>query len=100
MNDLVNNPMIQYGALGLAFIVVLAFIRAFFTLMTQRQTIQENLLKHHSDREKAFSEQFLACIDRNSAALEKVEQGLQRIQVQIAQTDAKNAGVGYMPYDD
>ncbi|NQU43920.1 hypothetical protein HQ520_11595, partial [bacterium] len=73
-----ENPMVQYGALGLSFVLTAAFIRAFFILMTQRHESQRDLFSHHCAREKAFTEQFVPCIDRNSAALEKVEQSLQR----------------------
>ena len=87
MTTLLSSPMIQYGGLGLAFVLTLAFIRGFFMLMTQRQSIQESLMEQHNARERAFGQQFLACIDRNSAALEKVEQGLHRIEIQLAQND-------------
>jgi len=87
MSSLLQSPMIQYGALGLSFVLTLAFIRAFFTLMAQRHELQRKLLDHHAERERAFTEQFLACVDRNSAALEKVEQSLQRIQIQLARTE-------------
>ena len=87
MSSILTSPMIQYGALGLAFVVTLAGIRAFFMLMAQRHEQQQSLFEHHTDRERAFTEQFLACIDRNSAALEKVEQGLQRICIQLARVE-------------
>lgn len=86
MQDLLATPIVQYGALGLAGIIAAAFVKAFFQLMAQRQAIQEDLLRHHQDRERAFTEQFIACIDRNSAALEKVEQSLTRMQIQMAQS--------------
>jgi len=98
MSPLLTNPMVQYGALGLSFTVVLAFIRGFFTLMAQRQALQEKLLRHHTERERAFTEQFMACIDRNSAALEKVEHGLMRIQIQLAQTEGKSPDTILVPY--
>ncbi len=80
--------MIQYGAMGLAFVLTLAFMRAFFILLSQRQKMQDDLFTHHNDREKAFTEQFLSCVDRNSAALEKVEQSLQKIRVELARRDS------------
>jgi hypothetical protein len=86
MPPFLNAPWIQYGALGLAFVLTLSFIRAFFTLLNQRHKILEDLLTHHQERERAFTQQFLACVDRNSAALEKVEQNLIRIQIQLAHT--------------
>jgi hypothetical protein len=98
MSSLLTSPMVQYGALGLAFTLVLAFIKAFFTLMAQRQSLQESLLNHHGERERAFTEQFMACIDRNSAALEKVEHGLLRIQIQLAQSEGKSADTILVPY--
>jgi len=84
-----QSPMVQYGSLGLAFVLTLAFVRAFFLLMAQRHEAQQNIFAHHCAREKAFTEQFLACIDRNSAALEKVEQSLQRIQVELARKEGR-----------
>jgi hypothetical protein len=87
MDSVLDSPLIQFGALGLAFVVTLAGIRAFFLLMLQRHEQQQSLFAHHMERERAFAEQFLACIDRNSAALEKVEQGLQRIQIELARTE-------------
>ncbi len=92
MEELLARPVVQYGALGLAAIISGAFVKAFFQLMAQRQAIQEDLLRHHQDRERAFTEQFMACIDRNSAALEKVEQSLTRMQIQLAQAECKPAG--------
>lgn len=87
MSSVLTSPMIQYGALGLAFVVTLGGIRAFFMLMVQRQEQEQRMFSHHTDRERAFAEQFLACVDRNSAALEKVEQGLQRICIQLARSE-------------
>jgi hypothetical protein len=91
MTSILTNPMIQYGALGLAFVVTLAGIRAFFMLMVQRHEQQQDLFTHHSERERVFAEQLVACVDRNSAALEKVEQGLQRIYIQLARTELASA---------
>jgi hypothetical protein len=88
MTTLLDDPMIQFGALGLAFLLTLAFTRAFFALQNQRHELEQNLFAHHCERERAFTDQFMACIDRNSAALEKVEQSLQRIQIQLARNDA------------
>lgn len=84
LDTLLKNPLIQYGALGLAFLLAAAMAAAFFRLLTQQREQQAQLFRHHSDRERAFTDQFLACIDRNSAALEKVEQGLQQIRVELA----------------
>ena len=84
MEAFLDNPLIQYGALGLAFVLNAAGIRAFFALMAQRHEQQQNLFAHHAERERLFAEQLVACVDRNSAALEKVEQGLQRIYLQLA----------------
>ncbi len=99
MTTFFTNPMIQYGALGLAFVLILAFTRAFFLLMAEHKTIQESLLKHHNERERAFTEQFLACVDRNSAALEKVEQSLQRIHIQLARNESQGNETLLVQYD-
>ena len=88
MTSLLNSPLVQCGALGLAFLSVAALTRAFYALQNQRHELQRNLFAHHCERERAFTEQFIACIDRNSAALEKVEQSLQRIQIQLARAEA------------
>lgn len=88
MPTLFDNPTIQYGALGLAFVLTSAFIRAFFILLRHVQAARNDLQTHHNERERAFTGQFLACVDRNSAALEKVENGLQRILLQMAQNDS------------
>lgn len=90
MNEILRalgSPALQYGALGLAFVLALALARAFAVLIAYRERMQERLFEHHCERERALCEQFVACIDRNSAALEKVESGLQRLQVQIARQE-------------
>jgi uncharacterized membrane protein len=99
MDDILNNPWIQYGGLGLAFFLTTALIRAFFILLAQRDTWQHDLFTHHCERERVVAEQFMACIDRNSAALEKVEQSLQRIQLQLArQEGAASEDTVYVEY--
>ncbi len=87
MESIIQSPMIQYGSLGLAFVLAMAFIQAFFKLMSRCQQQEREQFQHHRERESAFTDQFLACIDRNSAALEKVEQSLQKIQLQLARSE-------------
>lgn len=87
MPQILDSPMIQYGGLGLAFVLTTAFIRAFFAQAAQRHELQRDIFAHHCERERLFAEQFMACIDRNTAALEKVEQSLQRIQIQLARAE-------------
>ena len=96
MPSLLDSPAIQYGALGLCFVVVLAFVRAFFMMLSQRHEMQHQLFVHHGERERAFAEQFVACIDRNSAALEKVEQSLERIHVQLARNENRPPDAIYL----
>lgn len=96
MADFFCNTPVQYGALGLCFILVSALLKAFFSLLQQRQKMQEELFEHHTRREKAFTEQFLATIDRNSAALEKVEYGLTRLQIELA----RQKGTVYVEYEE
>lgn len=85
--NLLSHPLVQFGALGLAFFLAVALARAVMALLQQRDQAQRDLMSHHTAREKAFSEQFLACVDRNSAALEKVEQGLHRIHLELARRE-------------
>jgi hypothetical protein len=94
-----ESPFVQYGGLGLAFLVVIAFVRAFFLLLVQRQKLQEEMLAHHAQREKAFAAQFIACVDRNSAALEKVEQGLQKIRLELARRGSPRGHAVCVPYE-
>jgi hypothetical protein len=95
MPSILTSPMIQYGGLGLAFVVTLAGIRAFFLLLAQRTEQQQGLFAHHAERERSFADQFMACIDRNSAALEKVENGLQRIHIQLARLEGASGEPAY-----
>lgn len=100
MPNLLDNPLVQYGSLGLAFLLSLALTRALLQLISQRHETQRGIFSHHCEREKAFTEQFLACVDRNTAALEKVEQSLQRIHLELARRDARGAETVYVEYGD
>jgi hypothetical protein len=97
--NLLDSPLVQYGSLGLSFLLSLAMVRALLMLITQRHETQRNLFSHHCEREKACSEQLMACIDRNTAALEKVEQSLHRIQLELARKDARSAETVYVEYE-
>ena len=72
---------------------------ALLMLISQRHETQRNLFTHHCEREKACSEQFMACIDRNTAALEKVEQSLLRIHLELARKDARSGETVYVEYE-
>ena len=58
MDAILNNPSIQYGAMGLAFVLALALIRAFFALPAHRPKPFHIIPTPHNDHPRARSPHF------------------------------------------
>jgi len=70
------------GAL-LGFVLVMAFLKAFFSVLNDNRRIHHEVLKHQADQEERFFLGMMDCINKNTSALEQMEASLQELRIQL-----------------